>query len=158
MFAFGIEDDISPAKVLAEFSKEFKVLELKSGIFEGKVIDAEGVNEVATLPTLEEALTKLATQLISPVRYIGVGLHQLTEGDHLNASESKEETKTEEVKAEETKEEVAAETPEVKVEEVAKEEASATEETKEEAPKEEATEETKEESTEEKVEETKEGE
>lgn len=123
VFAFGMSDDISPAKVLAAFAKDHEALELKAGTFEGKVLDAAGINEVATLPSLEEALTMLATSLIGPVRYIGTGLHQLTEGDHLSANGS--EAATEEVKAEETKE-----TP---TEEVAQEAAPA-EEVKEEAP------------------------
>ena len=115
VFAFGMSDDISPAKVLAEFAKNHKVVELVAGTFEGKVIDAQGVNEVATLPTLEEALSMLAMQLISPVKFVGVGLHQLTEGDFLSkgastTEEVKEETPaTEEAKVEETKEEAPAE-------------------------------------------------
>ena len=90
VFAFGMKDDISPAKVLAKFSKEFKVLELKSGVFEGKIIDATELNKIATLPTFEEALTKLAFQLISPIRYIGVGLNKLvTKDEHFKINESK---------------------------------------------------------------------
>lgn len=116
VFAFGMSDDISPAKILASFAKEHQSLELKAGTYEGKVIDAVGVNEVATLPTLEEALTILAMQLLSPIKFIGVGLHQLTEGDYLSANES--EAATEEVKAEETKETPAEE---VKVEAPAEE-------------------------------------
>lgn len=114
VFAFGMSDDISPAKVLAEFAKDHKALELKSGTFEGKVVDKAGIEEVATLPTLEEALTMLATQLLSPVKFVGVGLHQLIEGDHLGAAPA-EETKSEEVK-EEIKEETAP-APEAKAEE-----------------------------------------
>lgn len=116
VFAFGMSDDISPAKILAAFAKEHETLKLKAGTYEGKVISAVEVNEVAMLPTLEEALTMLATQLLSPVRFVGVGLHQLTQSDQLQANvseipastDAKEETPTieaiEEVNAEKTKE------------------------------------------------------
>ncbi len=117
VFAFGMSDDISPAKILAKFAKEHKALELKAGTYEGKVVDTEGINAIALLPSLEEALTILANQLMSPVKFVGVGLHQLTEGDYLNASkveeskdkqtENAEEVKVEEAPAEETKEETA---------------------------------------------------
>lgn len=80
-FAFGYSDDIAPAKILAKFAKDNEALKLKSGTYEGKVISASEVAKVATLPSFEEALTILAMQLISPVKFIGVGLHQLvTEG------------------------------------------------------------------------------
>lgn len=125
VFAFGMSDDISPAKVLAAFAKDHDALELKAGTYEGKVLDAAGVNEVATLPSLEEALTMLATQLLSPVKFVGVGLHQLTEGDHLSANGSEAAT---EVKAEETKEETpATETVEEVKEEAPAQEANAEE-------------------------------
>lgn len=80
-YAFGYSDDIAPAKILAKFAKENEALKLKAGTYEGKVISAAEVLQVATLPSYEEALTILAMQLISPVKFVGVGLHQLvTEG------------------------------------------------------------------------------
>ncbi|NQZ65760.1 MAG: 50S ribosomal protein L10 [Mycoplasmatales bacterium] len=90
VFAFGMSDDISPAKILANFAKNHKALELKAGTYEGKVLDTDGINSIATLPSFEEALTILANQLMSPVKFIGVGLHQLTEGDFLESSKEKE--------------------------------------------------------------------
>ena len=120
VFAFGMSDDISPAKVLAAFAKDHEALELKAGTYEGRVIGADEVKEVATLPSLEEALTMLATQLISPVKYVGVGLNQLVEENHLvvgeevktsdnPTEETKAETPTEEVVAKESKEEAPVE-------------------------------------------------
>ena len=129
VFAFGLADDISPAKTLAAFAKEHEALELKAGTYEGKVLDAAGINEVATLPSLEEALTMLATQLLSPVKFVGVGLHQLVEEGHIGgdapvetkAEEAKEETKAEEAKVEETPSTEEAKTEEAKTEEVKEE-------------------------------------
>ena len=137
VFAFGMSDDISPAKVLAAFAKDHEALELKGGTYEGKVVDATGINEVATLPSLEEALSMLAMQLISPVKFVGVGLNQLVEEGHIKndgASSAAETVKpAEEAKVEETKEEAPAQeakAEETKVEAPA-EEAKAEEEKKE---------------------------
>ncbi len=77
IFAFGKSDDISPAKVLAEFAKTHKDLKLKAGTYEGKVIGYEEVLEVATLPSLEEALTMLATSMMAPLKYVSVGMNTL---------------------------------------------------------------------------------
>lgn len=118
VFAFGMSDDISPSKILAAFAKEHSALELKGGTFEGKVVDAVGINEVATLPSFEEALSMLAMQLISPVKFVGVGLNQLVEEGHIKgdatssakpANETKEAAPVEETKAEENKEETPTE-------------------------------------------------
>ena len=86
IYAFGMDDDIAPAKIMAAFAKDNEALELKAGIYEGNVIDADGVKEVATLPSYEEALTMLATSLLAPVNQIGKGLHLLVEEGHLEGS------------------------------------------------------------------------
>ncbi|TCG10479.1 50S ribosomal protein L10 [Mycoplasma todarodis] len=108
IFAFGKSDDISPAKVLAEFAKTHDALKLKAGTYEGKVIGLEEVLQVATLPSLEEALTMLATSMMAPLKYISVGMNTLVEDGLIGTSEAAapaaEEVKTEE-KTEETKEE-----------------------------------------------------
>lgn len=83
-FAFGYSDDIAPAKILAKFAKDNEALKLKAGTYEGKVISASELAVVATLPSYEEALTILATQLLSPVKFIGVGLHQLIKEGKIN--------------------------------------------------------------------------
>lgn len=132
IYAFGMEDDISPAKVLAKFAKNHEALKLKAGIYEGSVIDSTGVAEIALLPSLEEALTMLATSLLAPVNYIGKGLHLLTTEGKLEAKED------------------ATDTPEVSSDQDAPEqESAATEETKEETKTEETTKETNEVPTEE---------
>ncbi|NLW46543.1 MAG: 50S ribosomal protein L10 [Firmicutes bacterium] len=66
--AFGIEDVVVPAKILAEFAKDHKKLELKGGVLEGKVIDLAAVNELANLPSREALLGQLAGMLQAPIR------------------------------------------------------------------------------------------
>lgn len=57
---------------------------LKAGIFEGKVIDAKGVAEVAALPNYEEALGILARSLISPLQQLSLSLKLYSEKKAIN--------------------------------------------------------------------------
>ncbi|QSF13661.1 50S ribosomal protein L10 [Mycoplasma sp. Mirounga ES2805-ORL] len=79
LFAFCETDDIAPAKLIAKFAKDFKLLKPKAGIFEGKVIDAKGVADVATLPNYEEALSLLGRSLISPLQQLSIALKMYSE-------------------------------------------------------------------------------
>ncbi len=79
IFAFSNEEDMAAAKVLVEFSKKHKLLEIKAGTFEGKVIDAEGVKMVASLPTYEESLAILGRSLLAPLQQLSIGLKMLVD-------------------------------------------------------------------------------
>ena len=52
--AFG-EDAIMSARILSKFAKDNENLELIGGIMDNEVLDKAGVQNVATLPTLDEA-------------------------------------------------------------------------------------------------------
>ena len=64
------EDAIVSAKILTKFSKENKNLKILGGIMGGDILDIEGVKNVATLPSLEEARAKIAGILRSPAQKI----------------------------------------------------------------------------------------
>jgi large subunit ribosomal protein L10 len=66
--AFGIDDVVAPAKILADFAKDHKKLELKGGVLEGKVIDLDAVKQLANLPSREVLLGQLAGMLQAPMR------------------------------------------------------------------------------------------
>lgn len=66
--AFSYNDYAAPAKILTEFAKDHKKLELKAGILDGKVIDLDSVKDLANLPSREELLGKVAGMLQAPVR------------------------------------------------------------------------------------------
>lgn len=66
--AFGANDVVMPAKILNEFAKDHKKLELKGGVLEGKVIDLAAVKELANLPSREALLGQLAGMLQAPMR------------------------------------------------------------------------------------------
>ncbi len=66
-FAFSNEDAIAPARVLNDIIKEFKKMEFKGGIIEGKFFDGEGVTAIATLPSRDELIAKFMGSIQSPV-------------------------------------------------------------------------------------------
>ena len=65
--AFSPEDSVAPAKILNDFSKDHKALEIKAGILDGKVIGLDEVKAVAELPSREELLAKLVGSMQAPI-------------------------------------------------------------------------------------------
>lgn len=65
--AISYEDAIAPAKVLSDFIKENKVLTVKAGVLEGKVIGADDVKALAALPSKEVLLAKLMGSMNAPI-------------------------------------------------------------------------------------------
>lgn len=63
---FGYNDEVTPAKVLADFAKEHELVGFHGGIMEGKYIDAATVTELSQLPSKQELLAKLVGSLKSP--------------------------------------------------------------------------------------------
>ena len=64
------QDAISSAKILTNFSKENKNLQILGGIMGNDILDVAGVKNVATLPTLDEARAKIVGILRSPAQKI----------------------------------------------------------------------------------------
>ena len=63
-------DAIASAKILTKFSKENENLKILGGIMGPDVLDLAGVQNVATLPTLDEARAKIVGILRSPAQKI----------------------------------------------------------------------------------------
>lgn len=64
------EDAITSAKILTKFSKENENLKILGGIMGKDILDVAGVNNVATLPTLDEARAKIVGILRTPAQKI----------------------------------------------------------------------------------------
>jgi len=64
------EDAITSAKILTKFSKENENLKILGGIMGNDILDVTGVQNVATLPTLDEARAKIVGILRSPAQKI----------------------------------------------------------------------------------------
>lgn len=71
--AFG-KDAIAPIKALSDFAKEHSALQIKVGVMEGKVIDIDTINQLATIPSRDGLLTMLAGGLIGIVRDLSICL------------------------------------------------------------------------------------
>lgn len=60
-------DPVAAAKVVFEFAKTNDKLVVKAGAYNGKVLDAAGVNALATIPSKDVLLAQLCGLLQSPV-------------------------------------------------------------------------------------------
>ena len=71
--AFG-KDAVAPIKILSEFAKKNKSLEMKVGIVEGKITTIDTLNELAKIPSREGLLTQVASGLMGVVRDLSICL------------------------------------------------------------------------------------
>ncbi|MFC1516527.1 50S ribosomal protein L10 [Thermodesulfobacteriota bacterium] len=62
--ALSYDDPVAPAKLLTEFAKENKNLEIKAGILNGKVLDANAIKSLSALPSREVLLGQFLSVLI----------------------------------------------------------------------------------------------
>ncbi len=60
-------DPVAPAKLISEFIKDNRIMEIKGGLVEGKVINAEAVKALANLPPREVLLARLLGSMQSPI-------------------------------------------------------------------------------------------
>ena len=69
--AVALSDDaITSAKILTKFSKNHSNLKILGGIMGNEILDVAAVQNVATLPTLDEARAKIVGILRSPAQKI----------------------------------------------------------------------------------------
>ncbi|MHB8160531.1 MAG: 50S ribosomal protein L10 [Thermoleophilia bacterium] len=66
--AFCGEDTVNSAKVLVKHAKALKTLEIKGGLFNGKLIDLEKIKFLASLPPREVLLAQLLGAMQGPIR------------------------------------------------------------------------------------------
>jgi large subunit ribosomal protein L10 len=64
---FGFKDEILPAKIVYQFSKEDKNLKILGGFFEGKFKETEEIIFLAKLSSKEEVLARLVGTISTPV-------------------------------------------------------------------------------------------
>ncbi|BDT03234.1 50S ribosomal protein L10 [Spiroplasma ixodetis] len=73
-FIFGFENDLETAKIVSNYANFNKLLVLRSGIFEGKVIDQNELQKIASLPSKLELISMLASCLQAPVRNLALAI------------------------------------------------------------------------------------
>lgn len=77
--AFSYDDPVAPAKVLYDFARKNKALELKGGVVEGRAVDAKEVESLASLPSREGLLSMLLSVMQAPVRNLAYAVKQVAE-------------------------------------------------------------------------------
>jgi large subunit ribosomal protein L10 len=64
------EDPLSLVKTLVAYAKEHPSFQFKSGVVEGRVLDADALNQLATLPGKEAIYAKLLFLINAPARQL----------------------------------------------------------------------------------------
>ena len=77
--AVSTTDATAPARVLAKFAQTAKKLEIKAGVVEGAVYDADGMKAISEIPSREELLSKLLGSIQSPIANFARCMNQLAE-------------------------------------------------------------------------------
>ena len=77
--ALSTEDATAPARVLSEFAKKASKLEIKAGVVEGTVYDAQGMAAIASIPSRDVLVSRLLGSLQSPIANFARVMNQLAE-------------------------------------------------------------------------------
>ena len=75
----GGDDPIAPARIMCDFAKKADKLEIKGGVVEGKLYDADGIKSLSTIPSREVLLSKLLGSLQAPVTNFARVIKQIAE-------------------------------------------------------------------------------
>lgn len=67
IFGFSMEDPGAAARIFKDFAQEQDEFEVKALSVGGKLLEANQIDVLAKLPTLEQALGQLASVMIAPV-------------------------------------------------------------------------------------------
>ena len=77
--AYSSEDATAPARVIAEFAKKAKALEIKAGVVEGNVYDAKGMEAIANIPSRDVLISRLLGSMQSPMANFARVINQIAE-------------------------------------------------------------------------------
>ena len=64
---FSNEDPVGPVKTIMEFIKQYKKLEVKVGILEGKKLEADRIKALADLPSREVLIAQVLGTMQAPI-------------------------------------------------------------------------------------------
>jgi len=82
------KDPVAPARVLAEFAKKMNgKFEIKGGFMDGKVIDMNTVNSLASIPALPVLQAQVLGTMLAPISGLACVLKQIAEKQGAPAAE-----------------------------------------------------------------------
>ena len=84
------EDAVAAAKVISDFAKTNDKLIVKGGAYAGKVLDADGVKALASIPSREVLIAQVAGLLKSPIQRLAGVLAAVAEQKGGGATEAAE--------------------------------------------------------------------
>ncbi len=64
--AFCYEDVVGPAKALSDFARTSRILNVRGGILDGKVVGAEDISRLATIPPIEQLHAEVVGAINGP--------------------------------------------------------------------------------------------
>lgn len=85
--AFGYEDATAPARILFDFAKSHKKLELKAGIVDSVIYNKEQVEKLATIPSKEVLIAKLLGSFKAPLSNVAYLLNAIKEKKETESAE-----------------------------------------------------------------------
>ncbi|MBD5452187.1 MAG: 50S ribosomal protein L10 [Lachnospiraceae bacterium] len=85
--AVSKDDATAPARIVSNFAKNCPALEIRAGVVEGVVYDAEGMKAIANIPSREELLSKFLGSIKSPITNFARVLNQIAEKGGASACE-----------------------------------------------------------------------
>lgn len=65
--AFGYSDPVAPARLMVDFARTARVVELKGGYVEGRVLSPQEVRALAILPSREVLLSQVLAAMMGPM-------------------------------------------------------------------------------------------
>ena len=96
-FAISFDDPIAPAKILKEYADKIETFEIRGGLLDGAVVNADTVNELADIPNKETLIAKFLGSIQSPLYKFAYVLQAIV--DKENEGEAPAEAPAEEAPA-----------------------------------------------------------
>ena len=86
--AYTNTDPVALAKALTKVAKEVPAFQFKSGVVEGRVISVAEIQQLATMPSKEELISKIMFLLNAPAQRIAAALNALPRNLAVTVSEA----------------------------------------------------------------------
>ena len=83
------DDPVAPARIMADYAKKLNdKFEIKGGFMEGKAVDLETINALASIPPLPTLQAQVLGTMLAPITGLAVVLKQIAEKMEAPAAEA----------------------------------------------------------------------
>ena len=82
------EDPIAPAKILKEYAEKIESFKIVAGYCDGEVLDAQGVNTLAEIPSKEVLLAKFLGSIKSPIYNFAYAIQAIVDKENEGSEEA----------------------------------------------------------------------